>query len=81
MQQLALPLADPDRLSGHAWLMGLPREWDRTHPAYLRYGLGPVLDVPRYVPSGGCGPAAGRGPHRRKLSLDMGIGIGIDCAP
>ena len=49
MQQLALPLADPDRLSGHAWLMGLPREWDRTHPAYLRYGLGPVLNVPRYA--------------------------------
>ena len=47
MQQLALPLADPDRLSGHAWLMGLPHEWDRTHPAYVRYGLGPVLNVPR----------------------------------
>ena len=47
MQQLTLPLAERDRIGIDLWLMGLPREWDRTHPAYLRYGLGPVLDVPR----------------------------------
>ena len=37
------PLA---RLS--AWA-GLPFGWDRTHPAYVRYGLGPVVNVPRYT--------------------------------
>ena len=47
MHQLTLPLAERERIRIDVWLMGLPREWDRSHPAYLRYGLGPVLNVPR----------------------------------
>lgn len=28
-------------------LVGLPSGWDRTHPAYVRYGLGPILSLSR----------------------------------
>ena len=46
--QLRLLLEDRrvDRLS---CLAGLPLGWDRSHPAYVRYGLGPILNVPRYT--------------------------------
>ena len=50
--QLLLPLndeLDPRRVDWLTCVTGLPREWDRAHPAYLRYGLGPVLSVPRRV--------------------------------
>ena len=52
ISQLLLPLGDEFDVRRVDWLSsvtGLPREWDRAHPAYLRYGLGPVLSVPRQV--------------------------------
>ena len=48
--QLLLPLGDEFNVRRVDWLScvtGLPLGWDRTHPAYVRYGLGPVLNVPR----------------------------------
>lgn len=56
MNQMLLPLNDA-RLTAHelrridviSALTGLPLRWDRSHPAYLRYGLGPLLDLPRYI--------------------------------
>ena len=50
--QLRLPLGDEFDVQRVDWLScvtGLPLGWDRSHPAYLRYGLGPILNVPRHV--------------------------------
>lgn len=52
MTQLLLLLddkTDPRRVDWLPGLMGLPRRWDRAHLAYLRFGLGPVLSLPRRV--------------------------------
>ena len=50
--QLLLPFGDEFDVRRVDWLScvtGLPREWDRAHPAYLRYGLGPIVSLPRFA--------------------------------
>ena len=57
MTQLYLPLGDLYYTAAEIrrvdWLTcltgGLPLGWDRSHPAYVRFGLGPILNVPRHT--------------------------------